>query len=161
LRRSAGTYAIAIQSPTIFIGLGSLLVGVARLMRSYALTRPLWSTTRTWGLLYVFISLWILSIWGHDRYMAEMMRTARLEGRLTWSVLFFLAAGASTWHGLRWDDGVTKGFGLTFLGINLYTKYFETFWGRSKALVFAGLAGSLALVGWFAEDVWNIRARRA
>jgi hypothetical protein len=75
-----------------------------------------------------------------------------------WSVIFFIAAGVSLWHGLRFDDSTTKGFGLTFIGINLYTKFFEYFWGWYKPLSFAVLAGTFAIVGRHAEDVWNMRA---
>lgn len=72
-------------------------------------------------------------------------------------LVFFIAAGGSIWHGLRYDDSTTKGFGLAFLGINLYTKLFEFGWGWSKPLFFAILAGTFALVGRYAEDVWNMR----
>lgn len=74
-----------------------------------------------------------------------------------WSFIFFLAAGTSIWHGLRFDDSTTKGFGLAFLGINLYTKFFECFWGWSKPLFFAVLAGTFAVVGRYAENMWNMR----
>ena len=76
---------------------------------------------------------------------------------LIWSLVFFVAAGVSIWHGLRFDDSTTKGFGLTFLGINLYTKFFECFWGWSKPVFFAVLAGTFAVMGRYAEDVWNMR----
>ena len=63
----------------------------------------------------------------------------------------------SIWHGLRFDDSTTKGFGLTFLGINLYTKFFEYFWGWYKPFFFSVLAGTLAVLGKYAENVWNMQ----
>jgi hypothetical protein len=72
-------------------------------------------------------------------------------------MIFLIAAGVSIWHGLRYDDSTTKGFGLTFLGLNLYTKFFEWGWGWSKPLFFAVLSGSLAVVGRYAENVWNMK----
>ncbi|KAK0388810.1 hypothetical protein NLU13_5053 [Sarocladium strictum] len=156
-----GGYWIDMESPFLFIGFGSFLVGIARAMQSYTLTEPLWSTTRTWGLLYSFVSLWILSIWGYDDYFEKVSDSRSPSSRrlrmFFWSVVFFIAAGFSTWHGLRFDDSTTKGFGLTFLGINLYTKYFEYFWGWSKPIFFAILAASFAAVGKYAENVWNMR----
>lgn len=148
------------ELPLLFTGFGSSLIGAAPLMRSYAITAPLWSTTQIWGLLYFFVSLWIMSIWGYDGYIDESPRSRSLSRRtrmFLWSLVFFVAAGGSTWHGLRYDDSTTKGFGLTFLGINLYTKYFEWGWGLSKPLFFAVLAGTFAVVGRYAEDVWNMR----
>lgn len=136
--------------PLLFIGFGSSIIGAARLMRSYAITAPLWSTTRTWGMLYLFVSLWIMSIWGYDDYFESsnsrwaISRTTRM---FLWSAIFFVAAGASVWHGLRLDDSTTKGFGLTFLGINLYTKFFEYFWGWYKPLFFGVLAATFAVLG--------------
>lgn len=74
-----------------------------------------------------------------------------------WSILFGAVAGWAVYYGLRHDDDVTKGFGLTFLGINLYTRYFEFFWdGLHKALFFALLAASFWYIGSKAETIWNL-----
>jgi len=148
------------ESPFLFIAFGSFLLGAAKLMQSHPITEPLWLTTRIWGLLYAFISLWILSIWGYDDYFESTTRSTFFTRKIRmflWSVIFFIATGVCVWHGLRFDDSTTKGFGLTFLGINLYTKYFECFWGYSKAVFFAVLAGSFAVVGKYAENVWNLQ----
>lgn len=146
--------------PILFTCFGSSLIGGAYLMRSYAITAPLSSTTRIWGMLYFFISLWIMSIFGSDGYFDEPTRDSflsRQARKILWSFIFFLAAGGGIWHGLRYDDSTTKGFGLTFLSINLYTKFFEWGWGYSKPIFFAVLAGSFAVVGRYAENVWNMR----
>ena len=43
-------------------------------------------------------------------------------------------------------------FGISFLAINLYTRYFEFFWdGLHKVVFFLVLAASLALIGRYAE----------
>jgi hypothetical protein len=152
------------EIPLLFTGFGSSLIGAAYLMRSYAITTPLWSTTRIWGMLYFFISLWIMSIFGSDGYFDESTRERylpRWARRFLWSLVFFLAAGGGIWHGLRYDDSTTKGFGLTFLSINLYTKFFEWGWGYSKPIFFAILAGSFAVVGRYAENVWNLHVGAA
>lgn len=159
-----GTYFIGMESPLLFIGFGSLLIGAARFMRTYAFTAPLWSTTRTWGMLYLFVALWIMSIWGYDDYFDRLAARKSHFGRMihmaVWSFIFFAAASGSIWHGLRYDDSTTKGFGLTFLGINLYTKFFECCWGWSKPVFFAILAGTFAVIGKYAEDVWNLRLQQ-
>ena len=68
-----------------------------------------------------------------------------------------LVAVAAIWHGLRHDDGASRGFGLVFLFINLYTKYFEYFWDAShKAIFFFLLAVSFWLIGSKAEALWNL-----
>jgi hypothetical protein len=159
--RRSGTYWLYMSLPALFTIFGSFLIGTARVMRSYTVTAPLWSTTRIWGLLYFFLSLWNMSIFGADGYFVTFgHRGTRFSQKFRvflWSVVFFVAAGGSIWHGLRYDDSTTKGFGLTFLGINLYTKLFEFGWGWSKPLFFSILAGTFAVIGRYAEDVWNLQ----
>ncbi|KAH8676086.1 integral membrane protein [Xylariales sp. PMI_506] len=151
-----GAYYFGMNYPIRFVLFGLSIIGTAYLMRLSSYTAVLWSTTRTWGLIYLFVALWILSIFGNDG-LFDKEGSGRSAWRgspgnvrlLVWSLAFGLAAVAAILHGLEYRDSVTKGFGLTFLGINLYTKYFEVFWNRwYKPLFFVGLAGTLAcLVG--------------
>jgi len=56
---------------------------------------------------------------------------------------------------------VLRGFGLTFLFINLYTRFFEYFWdSMHKALFFAVLALSFWYVGSRAERIWHFGQRK-
>lgn len=50
------------------------------------------------------------------------MSQARL---LPWGLLFAVAAGVCIFISLKTDDGMLRGFGLTFTAINLYTRFFE------------------------------------
>ena len=152
-----GTYYVYMWSPIIFTGLGAILIGAAYLMRPYNITSPLWSTTRVWGLIYLFTSLWIASLSVYDSPGAWKPRLSIRTRMFLRALALALTAAASTWHGLRYDDSTTKGFGLTFLGICLYTKFFEVCWGFSKTVFFTVLAGSFAIVGRYAENVWNMQ----
>ena len=59
------------------------------------------------------------------------------------------------------DDGVLRGFGLTFFFIELYTKFFEYFWnGIHKAIFFAILGVSFWLIGRKAEAMWKMKLSR-
>ena len=50
-----------------------------------------------------------------------------------------------------------RGFGLTFLFINLYTRFFEYLWDSlHKAVFFAVLAVSFWLLGSKAETLWHL-----
>ena len=74
-----------------------------------------------------------------------------------WSLLFAIAAGLALYHGLRFDNATTKGFGLTFLLINLYTRFFEFFWDSiNKIIFFTLLAISFWALGHVAEKLWNL-----
>ena len=111
------------------------------------------------GLLYLFIALWIMSIFGNygDKHNWEQVKQIEL---FHWSILFGAVAGWAIYHGLRHDNDITKGFGLTFLGINLYTRFFELFWNNlHKAIFFALLGLSFWYIGSKAETIWNLGKR--
>lgn len=112
--------------------------------------------TKVIGLLNLFISLWIMSIFGNYSDINAWNQVAQFE-LLHWVIIFSAVAIGAVWHGLRHDDGVLRGFGLTFLFIDLYTRYFEYFWNAMhKAAFFALLAGSFWLLGRKAETMWHL-----
>lgn len=89
----------------------------------------------------------------HDADSWYQVSQARL---LPWGLLFAVAAGVCIFISLKTDDGMLRGFGLTFLAINLYTRFFEFFWnGMHKVLFFLILAVSLAVIGRYAERIWH------
>ena len=88
------------------------------------------------------------------REKARVYRTGRPD-RLR-PLLFAVAAVLCIYISLKTDDGMLRGFGLTFLAINLYTRYFEYFWdGMNKVVFFLILAASLAVIGRYAERIWH------
>lgn len=116
--------------------------------------------TKVVGLLYLFIALWIMSIFGNYGDMVRWHGVRQYE-LLHWALLFGAASIAAIWYGLRMDDGVLRGFGLTFLFINLYTRYFEYFWdSMHKAAFFAILAVSFWYIGHRAEAIWHFGERK-
>ncbi|MCL2790262.1 MAG: hypothetical protein FWD79_06415 [Desulfobulbus sp.] len=116
--------------------------------------------TKVIGLLHLFVALWIMSIFGNYGDMEHWYRARQYE-LLHWSLLFGAASIAAIWYGLKQDDGVLRGFGLTFLFINLYTRFFEYFWdSMHKAIFFAVLAASFWAIGSRAETIWQFGERR-
>lgn len=115
--------------------------------------------TKVIGLLNLFIALWIMSIFGNYGDMMQWQKVRQYE-LLHWSLLFGAAAIAAIWYGLKRDDGMLRGFGLTFLFINLYTRFFEYFWDSiHKAAFFAVLAVSFWYLGSRAETIWHFGQR--
>jgi len=97
-----------------------------------------------------------MSIFGNYGDMNEWQKVKQIE-LFHWSLLFGFVAIASIYHGIKEDDGITRGFGITFLFINLYTRFFEHFWNNMhKAIVFSILAVSFWYIGSRAEKIWNI-----
>ena len=63
----------------------------------------------------------------------------------------------SIYWGLKTEDTVARGFGITFLLLNLYTRFFEYFWDNThKALFFAILGISFWALGSYAERLWKL-----
>lgn len=151
-----GAYYLGMNYPLRFIFFGGALVGVTLVLESVARFKPFFRSTLVMGLLYLFVALWIMSIFGNYSDMNSWYKAKQSE-LFHWSLLFGLVAVASIYHGLRFDNGVTKGFGITFLFINLYTRYFEYFWNTlHKAIFFAILGLTFWFVGLRAEKIWNL-----
>lgn len=149
-----GAYFLGMNYPLRFVLFGALLIAISFLIGRSKLAR-ISKSTYIMGLLYLFIALWIMSLFGNYGDM-EIWHAATVAERFIWSFIFGVTAiGFIVW-GLKNDDGIARGFGITFLFINLYTKYFEYFWNVShKAIFFAVLAVSFWLVGRYSEKVFN------
>ncbi|HSX19959.1 MAG TPA: DUF2157 domain-containing protein [Gammaproteobacteria bacterium] len=155
-----GAYYFGMNYPLRFVLFGALLVFVAFYTEKYSKFKWLHESTLTMGLLYLFMSLWILSIFGDFDWAHNWHEIKHIE-LFHWSLLFGIAAVAAIWYGLKYDNSLTKGFGITFLFINLYTRYFEYFWDTMhKALFFLVLGLSLWFIGTKAENIWRLGERK-
>jgi hypothetical protein len=155
-----GAYYLGMAYPLRFVVFGTALTAASWMMSRRPRFSSMYGVTRVVGLLYLFIALWILSIWGNYEGYDSWHRAGHWE-LLHWSVYFGLAAAGAIYLGLRNDDGVLRGFGLTFLGINLYTRFFEFFWDDlNKAVIFGILGVTFWLIGSRAETLWQMRGLR-
>ncbi|HGM5992717.1 DUF2157 domain-containing protein [Serratia marcescens] len=151
-----GAYWLGMSYPIRFIAFGAVLIAAALLLRPLLAQRGLQRVSLAMGLLYLFIALWLLSIFGNYGDLDSWYRARQIE-LFHWSLLFGLAAFAAIWLGLKHDDAMLRGFGLTFLGINLYTRLFEFFWDSMPKTIFFALLGlSLWALGHYAEKIWQL-----
>lgn len=149
-----GAYFLGMNFPLRFVMFGLALIALSFLFKKSSFSY-ISKSTYIMGLLNLFIALWIMSIFGNYGDMGTW-HAASIAERFFWSLLFGGAAIGSIIWGLKNDDGVARGFGITFLFINLYTKYFEYFWNVShKAIFFALLAISFWFVGRYSEKVFE------
>lgn len=132
-----GAYFADIQDPKLMavIALATIALGVWHERRLEI--GPLWRCIGfgglylIFGLLYLNLSLWFLTL---------------PRGPLDW-VLAFTAAGiAQIVAGARLHDARFTGFGIVFLAIDLYTRFFEHFWDRLSAGTFFLFGGALAMI---------------
>lgn len=151
-----GAYYLGMNFPLRFVLFGVALVALAFVFRRVPRLAEFFKPTYVLGLLNLFIALWIMSIFGNYGDMHDWERASSLS-LLHWSLLFAAAAIAAIVWGLKADDATARGFGITFLFINLYTRYFEYFWDFShKAVFFLVMGVSFFLIGRKAEAIWNL-----
>ncbi len=149
-----GVYFLGMNYPLRFILFGTALTAIASLLLpKISHFKSLTKTTLIMGLLYLFIALWILSLFGNSDF-ASWKKSTQIELFL-WSFLWAGTAALSTYIGIKLEDGIFKGFGLTFLFLNLYTRYFEYFWSPLYKPVFFLILGlSLWLLASKIERLW-------
>lgn len=151
-----GAYFLGMNYPLRFVIFGGVLVGAGFLLKDHSQLSEFYKPTYIMGLLYLFIALWILSIFGNYGDLESWYEVKQFE-LFHWSLFFGLVAVGAIYYGLKHDDYTSRSFGITFLFINLYTKYFEYFWnGSHKAIFFAILAISFWFIGHRAEKIWNL-----
>ncbi|HGY4998408.1 TPA: DUF2157 domain-containing protein [Klebsiella oxytoca] len=149
-----GAYWLGMNYPIRFVLFGGALLALCYGAQHALRQRQLFTVSKAMGLIYLFIALWILSIFGN--YDLDSWSSIAQRLLLPWGLLFAVAAGICIYISLKTDDGMLRGFGLTFLAINLYTRFFEFFWdGMHKVAFFLSLAVSLAVIGRYAERIWH------
>jgi hypothetical protein len=150
-----GAYYLGMNFPLRFVLFGGVLIAAGTALPKWTARADFSRPTLAMGFLYLFIALWIMSIFGNYGDL-HVWREARRLALLHWSLTFGVAAGAAIYFGIRMDDGMARGFGITFLFINLYTRFFEYFWDSlHKALFFALLGASFWYIGLRAEKIWR------
>jgi hypothetical protein len=128
------TYEFDVQDPRLMTGaaLAALIAGIYHERSLREQTGRFYLAYETLGLIYLNLSLLILTIgW----------RQTQNEARV-WIVAWALAGIMQIVAGARLHNPLLTGFGVTALGINLYTRYFELYWSRMDAGVFFVLGGS-------------------
>lgn len=152
-----GAYFLGMNYPLRFVLFGLVLTfGGSYIFNQWQARREFLRPTRSVGLFYLFVALWLMSIFGNYGDPESWERVKQIE-LFHWSLLFTAAAIGAIFHGVKYDDDMTRGFGLTFIFINLYTRFFEYFWeGTHKAIFFALLALSFWYLGTRAEKIWQL-----
>jgi len=148
-------YFWGMNYPLRFVAFGVLLMAACYLLKSRKWIRYFWELTYVVGLLYLFLSLWMLSIFGNYGDLDVWWQVKQIS-LFYWGIISAVVAGGFMLYGLKTNDVIAREFGVTFLIIFLYTKYFEYFWNETNmAVFFSILAGSFWLIGRKAEKIWN------
>jgi hypothetical protein len=146
--------------PFRFVLLGGILIILTYILPLHPHTTRFFHSTRFWGFAYLFIpGLW----WGTLSHVTEgYWQRKHIWETILWGLGLTLASGFTLWHGLKYNDSITRGFGLVFTALNIATRYFDFFWlSMYRPLFFVVLAAFLALVGLCAEKMWKARLGHA
>ncbi len=147
------TYAFGVQDPRLMwpAALAAVAVGVYHETNLYPETGRFYKVWQAVGLIYFNMSLLILSSLSGGDGMA-----------MGWVAFFTLACIAQIIAADHLQNGLIRGFGVTFLCINIFTRYHELFWKAMDVGTFllAGGAGLLAFSGALHYYLRYVSARR-
>ena len=153
-------YFLGMNYPLRFVLFGFVLACSCRVLQKQKWFYLFWELTYVVGLLYLFMSLWLLSIFGNYGSIDNWWHIRQIS-LFYWGIISAAVAGGFLLYGLKTKDAVSREFGITFLLIFIYTKYFEYFWDHTnKTIFFAILGASFWLIGRKAERIWNFRSRK-
>lgn len=149
-------YFLGMNYPLRFICFGLAVTALAFLLRNHKKWSYFFEVSYVCGMIYLFVSLWFLSVFGNYGTLEAWYGIKQLS-LFYYAIASALACAISIWAGLKYRDDIAREFGITFLFLNLYTRYFEYFWDNwHKALFFLVLAASFWLIGRKAEKIWNL-----
>lgn len=149
-------YFLGMNYPLRFALFGLVLTATAVLLRKAKFFQYFHTTTYICGMVYLFVSLWLISVFGNFGTLDQWYGIKQIT-LFYWAIISAAFCGISIFAGLKFRDEVAREFGITFLFLNLYTRYFEYFWDSwHKAVFFCILAASFWLIGRKAEKIWNL-----
>ncbi|MES2808908.1 MAG: DUF2157 domain-containing protein, partial [Bacteroidota bacterium] len=152
-------YFLGMNYPLRFVVFGLVLVGACAVLRNKKWFTYFSEQTYVVGLIYLFLSLWMLSIFGNLGNLDKWYQIKQIS-LFYWGIIAIAFAVGFLLYGLKTKDDISREFGITFLIIFIYTKYFEYFWDHTnKTLFFAILAASFWLIGRKAEKIWNLKSK--
>ncbi len=151
-------YFLGLNYPLRFVLFSIVLVSACYILKNRNWFDRFWELTYVVGLLYLFMSLWLLSIFGNYGNIDRWWHIRQIS-LFYWGIISAIVAAGFLFVGLRTKDVIAREFGITFLLIFIYTKYFEYFWEHTnKTLFFAVLGLSFWLIGRRAEKIWTLKA---
>ncbi|GAB3920120.1 DUF2157 domain-containing protein [Mucilaginibacter myungsuensis] len=150
-------YFLGMNYPLRFVAFGVLLLAACYLLKDKKWIGYFWELTYVVGLLYLFLSLWMLTVFGNLGELEVWWQVKQIS-LFYWGIISAAVAGGFLFYGLKSNDVIAREFGITFLLIFLYTKYFEYFWRHTNtAVFFTILALSFWVIGRKAEKIWNLK----
>lgn len=142
--------------PLRFIFVGMMIIGLSALFKPHNRFYFAKEATLFIGLSYFFTALWMLTIFGNYDSLRAWSNIQQID-LWGWSVAMLLITLGAIFYGIKYNNSLIRAFGIIFLLLCLYSRYFEYFWDTlHKALFFAILAFSFWGIGSRAEKIWQL-----
>lgn len=142
---------LGMNYPIRFTLFGLLVIGVSYLQAKVKSIEDTSRITFIAGMIIFFTGMWGVSVFGNYSDMNAWAQVRQVQV-ITYGILFAIAAGISFYLGIKYRDDVARDFGIFFLLVNLYSRYFEFFWDNmNKGVFFLVLAISFYGVGRWLE----------
>jgi hypothetical protein len=126
-------YMIGVQFPAVQLLIGILLIFVGlwhveKIREEEGHYFYLFGRTYQWtGLLFAYLSLWIMSLWGITAQAGYWREASAVELWIA-NLSFLGACLAAMYYGASKEDRLYFNFGLTFFIIETYTVFFSRVW---------------------------------
>jgi hypothetical protein len=150
---------IGMNFPMRFTIFGALILAFTYFIKKTEVFKPFIEPTYWSGLIIFFLALWFLTIFGNYNSYEKWLEIRQYH--LWWySLMLLLVSFAAIVIGIKKEDSLLKNIGISFIFLNLYTRYFEYFWDElHKALFFGIIAISFWLIGKKAEKIWDTEVK--
>lgn len=153
-------YVIGVQFPAIQLMVGLLLVFVGlyhieKIRSKEEDFRFLFGRTYEWtGLLFMYLSLWIMSIWGIT-FQGSYWIDPKAGELWIANTLFMAASLSALFYGAAKEDRMFFNFGLTFFIIDSYTLFFSYVWDTAGSALGSLMLGIMLIVtGYVLRNLW-------
>lgn len=157
-QQNSGNLFIGMNYPMRFAVFGLVILVLSFLQKNVVRLQFAQHITYIAGMLIFFTGMWGVSIFGNYGNMAAWAQVRQVQV-LAYSIVFAAFAILSFYLGLKYRNDAARDFGILFLLLNLYSRYFEYFWDAiNKGIFFLVLAVSFWFVGRWIEK--NKRFRK-
>jgi hypothetical protein len=149
-----GAYFLGLNYPMRFSLISPIiiLIGYFHKRSNFSVPESFIRTYYSFGLLFVNLSLWILSIFGHQGGLDQWAFSSNNLELLFFSIVWLIVDVIIFIIGTKFKDKMFVGYAITFIILNLYTRYFEYFWDKMyKSLFFIVLGGISIVIGLYFE----------
>lgn len=138
-----------------FVPISIMLLLFSKVLNNFTQTKYFYSAHYYTSWIFLLLVFWVLSIAGNYTDFNRWMSVSQITLFL-YALISFLVCIVVLFYGWKKQDKLLGNIALSFLILNLFTRYFEYLWKPlHKALFFFILGIIFILIGRISEKIWN------